>query len=288
MNVLEQIVLGWHSLLFTLRHLTSRAMWLPWLLLGIVQLSIVAAIWWFAHPFVSWLMAPVLRRLGGEEVLHYPALFRAMPALYARADFVVTAVLGALAAGASTALFATALETHDGGPRPNGVAGLFGALRRALPLIAVNLPLNLLVVGFAFGLETWLAGRGSSGIIHKLGGFVTLGGALAIQAFFLYGTAWVVLGRKSFLGAWRELPHSAARGYWAALFLGILATLPLLPFQQIARHVQTLVSRGRPELAGWLVVAQVFVTLLTAFLLTGAITVVYHTSILRTDEEHGS
>jgi hypothetical protein len=285
MNVLEQIVLGWHALWFALRRLGNRGLWLPWVLLGAVQLTLVMLIWWFAHPFVSWLMAPLLHRLAGEEALHYPALFRAMPALYGRAEVIVSALLGALAAGASTALFAAALAHDAGGPRPSGGQGIGLAVRRALPLILVNLPLNLLVFGFAFGLDSFLATRGSSGIVQKLGSFVTLGGALAIQAFFLYGTAWVVLGGKSALGAWRELPRSAARGYWAALFLGVVMTLPILPLQQIARHVQTLISRGRPELAGWLVVAQVLATLVTAFLLTGAITVVYHTAIARHDEE---
>ena len=285
MNVLEQIVIAWHALLFALRRLFSGALWLPWLLLGAAQLSLVMAIWWFAHPFVSWLMAPVLHRIAGEEALHYPAVFRAMPALYGRADVIVSASFGALAAGASTVLFAAALAHEEGGPRPNGGQGIGLAIRRALPLILVNLPLNLLVFGFAFGLESFLASRGSSGIVQKLGSFLTLGGALAIQSYFLYGTAWVVLGGKSVLGAWRELPYSAGRGYWAALFLGILMTLPILPLQQIARHVQTLISRGRPELAGWLVVTQVLATLVTAFVLTGAVTAVYHYAIARHDEE---
>src|SRR6185295_15862850 len=104
MNVLEQLVLAWHGLVFALRQLGRGTMWLPWLLLGVIQLSFLALVWWFAHPFVSWLMAPLLVRLAGESVLHYPRLFDAMPSLYARADVLLSAIFGTLAAGASTAL----------------------------------------------------------------------------------------------------------------------------------------------------------------------------------------
>ena len=60
MNVIEQVMLGWQCLRYASRQLLSPALWAPWLMVGGVEALALAALWWFAHPWVSWLMAPML------------------------------------------------------------------------------------------------------------------------------------------------------------------------------------------------------------------------------------
>jgi len=273
--VLEQIALAWQSLVYTFRELFRGTLWIPWLLLGAIELAVVAALWWFAHPALSWLMAPIVALVAGSSALHYPAFFRELPGIFSRIDLAIVALVGSLAIGASTALFAARFA---GRTAPPG-SGFAVALRRALPLILVNLPLNLLVVGIPFALESWVATRGSSGLVVKAAQILGLCGAWLAQALFIYGTALVVLSGRGVVGAFASLPGAATRGLWAALTLGIVTWLPVLPMQLLTRKVAPIFDRGRPELVTALVVAQIVLALVTSFVLTGGITLVYQTAV---------
>lgn len=252
-------------------------MWAPWLLLGAIQLTVVLVLAGFAHPALSWFMAPWLRAAAGEDALHYPNVFRLLPGLYARVDLLVTATLGVLAAGAATYLFAARLDRAAVATRAG--EGLRRALARAVPLIAVNLPLNLLVVGLSVGLEWWVGERDSSGLVRRFARLFALGGALVLQAFFVYGTALVILGGRGVWGALRALPHAARQGFWAALCLSVVGILPLLPVQELAGRTSLIVDRGAPEVMVVVVAAQIALTLLMSFLLAGSVTVVYQGTV---------
>jgi hypothetical protein len=275
MNVLEQVALAWQCLRYAFCQLLSPTLWAPWLVVGVAQSMVIVALWWFAHPWLSWVVAPLLVAAAGPEVLRYPNLFRLLPALFSRVDLVIGASLGALAAGASTALFAARAAGGEPGPS----AAWRQAFGRAVPLILVNLPLTLIAVALSYGLEAWLVARGSSGEVRRTAHWMSLGAAFLCQAWFLYVNALVILGRRGWLAALAALPRTAARGWVAALFLTLATLLPLLPIQWLASTSNALVDRGVPELVGWLVVAQVGVALLGSFLLTGGATLFFQSAL---------
>jgi len=275
MNVLEQMLLGGQATLFTLRQLFRPALWVPWLMLGAVEVAVVVGLWWFAHPLVSWLVAPILNAIAGPNALRYPSVFRLMPGLFARADVVVGMIVGSIAVGASTALFASRFAGAEARPGE----GLRTGFRRAVALILANLPLNLLINALPFLVDQWLADRHSSAAVIRLTRYGTLGAAVLLQSFFLYVNALVVIGGRSAWGALAELPEAARRGFGAAIVISLVALLPLLPIQLIARGSSTLVDRGTPEMVGWMVIGQVMLALLTAFILTGSATLVYQTAV---------
>ncbi len=281
MNLLEQFSLAWQALARTAAGVRRARLWPPLLVLGVTQLGVVGLLWWFAHPAVSWFMAPLLRRVAGEEALRYPNPFRLMPALYAQADVVLGALLGSIMIGAATALFAAYFR----GVRTDPAAAFGLARRRAGALVLVNLPFNLLVVALSFGLEWWVAQRGSGVMVRRLATLVILGGSVLLQALFFYLTAVVVLEGKGVLASLAALPRTWARGFWAALLLGALLLLPLLPIQFLSGRSGLLVDRGTPELVGWLVVAQVIVELLLWFLLAGSATLVYLSAVAEPNSE---
>jgi hypothetical protein len=282
MNVLEQLALAWQCLRYALGQLLSPALWAPWLAVGVVQSLVIVALWWFAHPWLSWLVAPLLAATAGPEVLRYPNLFRLLPALFSRADLVIGASLGALAAGASTALFAD--RAAGGEPQPG--AAWRQAFARAVPLILVNLPLTLIALALSYGIEAWLLAGGSPAEVRRLAHWASLGAAFLCQAWFLYVNALVILGRRGWLAALAALPRTAARGLVAALFLSLVTLLPLVPMQWLASASSGLVDRGIPELVGWLVVVQVGVALVSSFLLTGGATLYFQSALAEPlDEE---
>jgi hypothetical protein len=271
LSPLEQVVLAGHCLGHAARLVRRPALWAPWMPVLALQLAAVGALWWFAHPAVSWLVAPAIQALAGEPALHYPEAFRFMPALYARADLAIAILVAAVATGASTAMFGAQFA---GQPLSAGL-GLGRGWSKAGVLVLANLPLTLLVVGFAYGLDAWLQSREGLGLVRRLAPWMTLATAVVLQAFFVWVNPLVMIGGRRLVDAWRELPEAAARGGWTGLALAAAAAAPLVPLQLLARGADKVVERGTPELVGWWLVAQVLVGLLAAFVLAGGSTLAY-------------
>jgi hypothetical protein len=281
MSPFEQIALAWQSLGFTLRQAARPALWAPSALLGAIQAVLVVGLWWFAHPWVSWWAAPLLARLAGAGALHYPDHMRALPAAYAQVDLVLGVVLGSVLIGASTALFGACFA---GQPLHPG-RGMARAFRRGLTLIVANLPLHLLVLALATGLQAWVEKEGGGPMTRRSAWAMGLGGALLLQALFLYVTPLVMLGHHGLRGVLVALPRAIARGGWAALSLSLLALLVLLPVQQLERVAEVIVERGVPDLVAWLVLAEAMLALMVSFLLTGSATLVYQSAVARRARE---
>jgi hypothetical protein len=281
MKMLEQLPLAGHALWLTLRELRAGWLWAPWLVLGVLQCAVLLALLGFAHPLLAWALSPFVRAIGGEPALHYPDFYRALPFLYSRADLVMGSLAGAVATGWSTRLFAARWrrETLPAGGAWAEIAP------RALTLVLAQLPFQLLVLLFAGLLDRALAGQG--GLAQRLGYFVTLGGVAGLQALFLYLPALVVLERRGLWRALAGLPRAWARGFWAALLLGLVALLPLLPLAGLGQGSGLLVDRGSPELVGWVTAMQLFVGLAVSFLLAGSSTLVYLGAVADQPGEEG-
>ena len=270
MNPAELIALAWNSLIATLRSLATPRLWVPWLLLGAIQAAVVVALAWFAHPAVSWCAVPLVRLLGGADALHYPTIFRLLPALFTRADLVLGALLGAVAAGAATRMFAARFSG-----RPVRVGEELGwAARHAPALIAINLPLNLLLIALSFAIDFVLERRGG-GLVGRAVTIAGLGGAMMLQAAFLFATPLVAVSGLGVGRALLTLPRVFLGGIWAALLLSALVVIALLPLQGLSGLADTLVDRGTPEIVIWVTIVQVGVGLLLGFTLTGSATLVY-------------
>ncbi|MBI1799886.1 MAG: hypothetical protein HYR73_09420 [Candidatus Eisenbacteria bacterium] len=275
MNAFEQVAVAWQALLRSAAKLRRAGMWIPLLVFGATQFLVLASLWSFAHPLVSWFMVPLLHRIGGDGLLRYPNVFRVMPALFGQADLALGATVGAISVGALTIRFAAGARGT-----PIGAGSALGlAARRALPLVLANLPFNVLVFALSFGLDWWLASRGSGGAVRKFSGLVVLSGSIVLQSVFFFVTCEVVLAGHGVLGALAAVPRAAARGFWAAMFLGVLLVLPLLPIQMLSGRSSMLIDRGSPELVGWMLVAQIVIELVIWFLLAGGATLIYLTLI---------
>jgi hypothetical protein len=279
MTGFEQSGLAIEGLWRTAREVGRRPLWGPWLALGALQLLVLLALVCFAHPWLSWVLAPFVRSLAGREALHYPGFFRSLPGLYGRADLALGVLAGSLAAGWSTWLFAARWRR-----RPTAAAETWRELApRAVTLILVQLPFNVLVVLFTTLLDRALAGHG--GLTRRLGDLASLAGLVVLQALFLYAPALVVLERRGAWDALRRLPRTWARGFWAAALLSAVLLLLLLPLDAVGQRSDLLVSRGTPELVAWLVALQILAGMLMSFLLAGSSTLVYLGAVAEASQE---
>ena len=281
MSLFEQVALGIQALRFTVLALFRPRLWAPWLMLGAVEVLVVVALWQFAHPAFSWFMAPLLSRLAGEPALHYPRVFELMPEFFDRADVAVGALLGSVAIGIATPLFAGQFR----GETPRVGEALAQGLRRSPALILVQLPFNVLVTGISLGVSAWLAHRGGAGLITRAAELGVTGGSLALQASFFYAAALVMLKGRSALESLRELPSTWRRGFVPACVVGALTLLLLLPLHWLSGQEDLVVARGRPELVGWLTLLEVAGGLLNWFLLTGSATLIFLSALDRPDDE---
>jgi hypothetical protein len=276
MTVLEQIALGWQCLLHALGLALRPALWGPWLVLGLAQAMVLAALGGFAHPALSWLMAPLVVRLAGEEALHYPSFFRVLPAVFARADVAVAALAGAVIAGASIALFADAFA----GRVPRASAAWRRALSRAPALVLVNLP----VTAIALALPAIVALAGP-GLVTRIALPLALAVVSVVQAWFLFASAFVVLENRGAWPALAALPGAMGRAGGTALVLSAATLIPPLLVQPLVARSDTIVSRGVPELVAGVVLAQAAVALASAFVLTGGATLAFQSALARPREE---
>lgn len=267
-------MLGFQALRYTVVELWRPQLWLWALPLAACEVATVATLWNAAHPSVSWFMAPLLLAIGGADTLHYPRIFELLPALYARADVLIGATVGAVAIGAGTIAFA---ERFRGEP-VHARAALAAAARRAPALVLVQLPFNAAVFLLDQGLGRWLASHGG-GLVSRLGPFLLTGSLLAVQALFFYTVALVALERMPVLAAFRALPSTWRRGFLPAFVVGVVTLLALLPLHPPGVRLDLLIHNGRPELAGWFTLLQTFSGLLNAFILTGCATLLYLSAV---------
>lgn len=271
MNLLEQFTLAWQALWHTLVRAWNPRLWLWATPLLAVQLLIVLLLWYAAHPIVSWFMAPLLVRIHGPQSLHYPHLFELMPGLFDRADLAIGAIVGSIAFGAATPAFASAFR----GEPVHARAALARAFSRALPLVLVLLPFNLLLLAIDLAGNKWLvplvAGRKIALVLPLL----ITGSALALQAAFFYAVALVMLEGFGARAALRALPSTWRPGFGPAWIVSAV-TLFLLALARLPGVTPVLlVERGVPELGGWLTVWHVVTGLVNGFVLTGAATLLY-------------
>ncbi len=271
MNALEQLILGWECLGSALRALTRPAAWAVWLPYALLRFGLLAGFAIGAHPLVSWAMAPLIRALAGEGALHYPELFRALPALDASTGAVLLATAGLWCSGAA------AFQVHARASRaPLPAAACLGhAARRYPALLLATLPALALAWVLGDGVAMWLDARGSGPMTVRLISLAAAVVALCVAAWFAWLTPVVAAGRHGPRDAWHELGRLAARGYPAALLITLVTTLPSLPLWFVMRTVTRWIDRGKPEMVAVMLAGAIALTLLTRMIATLAITLAW-------------
>lgn len=281
MNAYEQVALAGHSVVAAFGSLRRGGLWVPWLLFGAIQVAGLLMLAAFAHPLLSGIMAPLVARIAGPDVLHYPNVFRVLPALHARIAFVLDALVGVVAIGAATRLFAA---RFSGTGMPAG-QGLREAFARWGTLVLAYLPLQLLVLLLTFGIPEWLHARGSAGMTVRLGMLAGIVGVVLVQVVFVLIAPLVILAGHGVRDTWRELPTLLQQMGIAALVVVVLGTVATWPVQILGRFADRIVDRGAPELVILLVGIQISAAMIAAFVTAGSITLVYQSLVGDTGDE---
>jgi hypothetical protein len=279
-NPLEQIALAWQALVRSLLQLHRPRLWAPALILAVLELAAVALIWNFAHPALSAAMAPLLRALGGEPLLHYPNVLLSLPALHARFEVAILAIAGPLLGGATMLLFAAGFRRAALRP----AAALGEAASRAASLVAVQLPVTLLGWWLAPALQFLVRPGHAGGLRALLFPVLVAGVALLLRALFLYLPAVVVLEGRNALQAFAELPRTWGRGGWGALLIALVPMIPAAVGPALASRFPALETRFGPEAMAGLEALQILVGVVAWLLYWGSTTLTYLGAVMDFDE----
>ncbi len=239
--------------------LRSPSTLVPFLIFGVVQVIVLAALAFFTAPALAAFMVPLVRALSGEPALHYPTSFVLLPATYRAVYLPLAATLG-------FSLWSygvwSMVSHHDVGM--NAGARSF---RRSLP--------SILVVGIVFVAVTVAAGRGlalltdelPAAIPSKLATLAVIAVTACAQALLVYAPAIVRLRGVGALPAIRSSVRYAQRNFIStALVIGTVL-LAHVPLDGLIANADALAARFRPEIVFHLMIGSIVLEIVTAYVL---------------------
>jgi hypothetical protein len=239
-TALEQLSLGSICLARGVRAAFRPALWRRWwpvpLALGVVVLAIAAS----PLPILSAFMAPLLRLISGEDVLHFPLLLQRLAPLVSRADVLVWALVAPPCAGGVI----RALAAGFGHPAP----AVRSRGSEAVQLVVAMLPVTLVALLVQAGLDALPFLRVSS-LSRFVLPWLSTALVLGLRAAFLCVCAELVLDGTTALGALAVIPRAMEHAFLPALLLLLLLSPPAILFA----WAEPLAAAGRwrqsPELA---------------------------------------
>ncbi len=240
---MQPLLYAWRQ---TARLVSSHTLlWLPFLLAALVEAALIGILWLAPHDPFSSLLAPPVRFLAGDKVLHFP--WHLWFLYYASTRY--TYVMASVMAGAFfTGLACAMTRQTDEGAQPSLHLALTGGTVR---YSRVTL-LWLISWGLAKAALTALA------LAHQIPGLLWIGILLAwmLQAALLYAIPFSVFEQQGILRSLVSSLRETLRYPVSTLLITIVSTAPVVLWSLIAgtsaieRWIQAVPERVLPLMAG--------------------------------------
>lgn len=250
----------WLALRETGRLFSSQwRLWIPFLVTAIAEIVLLLLIWLAPQPPFSRLLAPPIRYVFGERVLHYPAHLWFLFQVMRHTHLVATTLLGAFMTGVACVMVA---QTHHGVPL---------SLREALVSRQVRygrvLVLWLITWGVAKGLMAALASAAPQSTRTV---WVALAAAVFIQTVFVYAIPAAVYEGSAWWKAVGQGLRETARYPVSTLIAVAVPSALLIAFSLVVTPsaVAGWMDQAVPEVAVGFAGARLLVSTLTDVLMT--------------------
>lgn len=272
--MLSQINLALWAWVESLRDLGRLRIWRPFLLLGLVQGLVLLLLSQFYRPGLVEILAPLLERMGGPAVLHYPQFFVALPGLFSQTNLVVDFLAGTFFIGVALVI----IWRHPDrklqavtGPNEFSVVA-----KRYLPLLLVRLPLILLLYALAWQLpKLWVDSPDLTGNQVRLIRYSTFGLQVLLESLFIYAPVFLLLEGSSVPKAWGQGFAFLGRYPIASLLVVFVPNLLQIPTSFVLRRADRVVQSLSPELVGAMIGGAVLIYVLVNFVIIGSIIRIY-------------
>ncbi len=262
---LSIVISAWRSVLGSV---LQGSIWVPFFAVAVVQVLVLLLITSFHHPLLLPIAGPLIKLLVGEEALHYPILYYALPQMYFWINLVIGAVLASIAGGAAVMLFAKYFGLRD------ALGAWHLAFRRAPLLIAAGILLAALWLGVV-QLRSLIPDEAilQSGKVRWAVRAGVLLLSVLIQSFLVYAPAWIVLMGHRIWPALRDSARVTSKTLLPTVMAVGLPAVLLFPFSWMLGQAHFVMRESlRPELIAVAAFAVVIVQIPVNFLLVGTVT----------------
>lgn len=264
---MRQISLLLWSWIETCRNLGRAQLWAPFLCFALIQSLTVLLFTQFHQPGLSGFLVPLLRALGGDAVLQYPAFYVALPAIFSRASLVLSLVFGSWLYGAAFLCFWQADR-----PTEQGSGAFARATKGWGKLLLARLPVAVALLLLVYMLPQALTSGSASLSATALRSirFGTIALASVVEALFLYAPLAILVEG---LGIGKAIGRSfvlAVRMPIATLFAVLIPNLVQIPIAYVLRNSETIVMRLSPEMVAWSVIIGIVLFTVATFFIVGA------------------
>ena len=240
--------------------------WIPFVLLGILDLLALLILFLAPSPPVSHLVAPIIRTFWSDRFLHYPVNFILLPKLQAHAHFLITTIFGVFVTGIAVKKIEAGLKTDVSCSILDAIKFV---LRRFIPLICA-----WLLAYFLFKVLFKILNP-----ILTLNLWVQLGAGYAVavlaQAALGFIIPAVVLADKGFF---KSFVKGLAFGFRNIVVASILIIIPIFMVTVVsfAKGLSPIfIARGVPEAVILVLVGGIILTVVADIWVTSVTTVLF-------------
>ncbi len=248
-------------------------MWTPFVLFALVQFLLLLALVNFYAPFLSFAFIPVIKKVMGEFVLHYPVYFLFLPKIFSRANLLLSGILGIISLGWATYLFFSFFLPDK---RVKLAEGLKVVFSRYLILLGVWVIETVIILAWFFLLSR--AGRGFlQGSLKKELVFEIFGlcSGVVFYGLFAFTLPSIMLSGKNIFTAIGLSVSIYKRNFFSTYFFVLLPNLLTLPFTFMNRNAPFLISRFNPEVIILILILEIVISMIANYILISTLTRFY-------------
>lgn len=230
----------WKATFSTLKK--NPSVFIPFLIVGLFDVFILALIYLAPRPPLSALLAPPIRAFWGERFLHYPFNFFLIPRLFNYGNTISTAFIGVLMTGLAIGM----LNETKGGSSPGILFNLIKSIKMYLKLFLIWVVMFGLVTVVFKGLPFALHLKGRQALLIAL--YVSFLISILIQVIFIYAMPAVMIEKKRIWPAIKRSVSFSRGAFLPTLFLVMFPTLIFIPMIILRGKLPVLMSKFFPEM----------------------------------------
>jgi hypothetical protein len=252
----------------TFRAMGKLKIWLPLLVLLILQLLLLFQLVRFYQPHVSWLMVPIFKLIASERALHYPQFYLALPYLYNLFSLVLIGFFSIFA----NAVVIWLLSSHFLGKTISlkeawrNTKSRFGHLFLIWVFNTLAAALVLILPGVIF--SDWMSGSPRRTFFLQAASF---GAGVLVSGFFAYCYNAILLSGDSWLKSLTTNFQIFQRNFFSTCFFIAVPGLLSWGYGILTSNTPLIISKFRPDIVPALLVIGSLINTLVVLWILGSL-----------------
>ncbi|HEX5133261.1 MAG TPA: hypothetical protein VFX92_12335 [Candidatus Krumholzibacteria bacterium] len=243
--------------------LRSPSVLVPFLVFGLLQMLLLSALAFFDWPPIAPLMLPVVRALGGDAAIHYPAHFALLPRVW---DSVYLPLVATIGFSLWTLAVWVMVGHHEVGRRVPS--------RRFRALLPGVIGVGVVFVGVSAGLgraAAWLAGYAPAGNAAQISLVAAIALVAVAQSLLVYAPVVLRIRGVNALSATVASVRYALRNFWPTVLVVATVLAIHAPLDILIGNSDRVAVRFHPEMVYVILLGSIALEMITAYLLFASV-----------------